>query len=163
LSTIADLTNSLADKDKVIGDVIDNLSSVLTTIGQRDNELNDLIIQLKDFFSGLASDRHTIGNAIEGINRLAESTAGLLTRVRGPFREDVKSITGLVDQLNQNSSTLRFVIQQLPPTVGALIRTGSYGSWFNFYLCEASGTLVLPGHVTKEITLANGGQPRCNS
>lgn len=163
LGTVADLTNSLADKDQVIGDVINNLTSVLTAVGERDAELNDLIIQLKNFFSGLANDRHTIGNAIDGINRLADSTASLLTRVRGPFRRDVKSITGLVDQLNQNSSTLKFVIQQLPPTVGALIRTGSYGSWFNFYLCEASGTLVLPGHVTKEITLSQGAAARCNS
>jgi phospholipid/cholesterol/gamma-HCH transport system substrate-binding protein len=125
--------------------------------------LNDLIIQLKNFFSGLASDRHTIGNAIEGVNRLAANTADLLTHVRGPFARDVKSITGLVDQLNQNSSTLKFVIQQLPPTVGALIRTGSYGSWFNFYLCEASGTLVLPGNVKKQINFASSGAARCNS
>ena len=163
LGTVADLTNSLADKDQVIGSVIDNLTSVLTAVGERDGELNDLIIQLKDFFSGLAQDRHTIGNAIEGVNKLAQSTAGLLTRVRGPFAEDVKSITGLVDQLNKNSSTLTFVLKQLPPTVGALIRTGSYGSWFNFYLCEASGTLVLPGNVKKEITLSGSNQARCNS
>jgi phospholipid/cholesterol/gamma-HCH transport system substrate-binding protein len=163
LGTVADLTNSLADKDQVIGSVIDNLTSVLTAVGERDGELNDLIIQLKNFFTGLAQDRNTIGNAIEGVNRLATSTAGLLTRVRGPFAQDVKSITGLVDQLNKNSGTLRYVIQQLPPTVGALIRTASYGSWFNFYLCEASGTLVLPGNVKKEITLAGSNQARCNS
>lgn len=164
LSTIADLTNSLADKDKVIGDVIDNLTSVLTAVGDRDNELNQLIIQLKDFFSGLASDRHTIGNAIEGVNRLATSTAGLLTQVRGPFEEDVKSITGLVDVLNRNSKTLTFVIKQLPPTVAALIRTASYGSWFNFYLCASSGVLVLPGGVKKNLgDVVSGTQPRCNS
>ncbi|MDT4916333.1 MAG: phospholipid/cholesterol/gamma-HCH transport system substrate-binding protein [Pseudonocardiales bacterium] len=163
LGTVADLTNSLADKDQVIGDVITNLTGVLTAVGERDNELNDLIIQLKNFFTGLAQDRHTIGNAIDGINRLANSTADLLTHVRGPFAQDVKSITGLVDQLNQNSSTLKFVIRQLPPTVGALIRTASYGSWFNFYLCEASGTLVLPGNIKKEINIASNGAARCNS
>jgi phospholipid/cholesterol/gamma-HCH transport system substrate-binding protein len=162
LSTVADLTNSLADKDQVIGDVINNLSGVLTAVGERDSQLDDLIVQLQKFFSGLASDRNTIGDAIDGVNRLAVSTAGLLTQVRGPFKEDVKSITGLVDTLNNNSSTLTYVIKQLPPTVGALIRTASYGSWFNFYLCEASGTLVLPGaHIP--ISFANGGHARCNS
>jgi phospholipid/cholesterol/gamma-HCH transport system substrate-binding protein len=162
LSTVADLTNSLADKDQVIGSVIDNLTGVLTAVGQRDGELSDLIVQLKDFFTGLAKDRNTIGNAIVGVNKLASNTADLLAHVRGPFAADVKSITGLVDQLNQQSGTLKFVIQQLPPTVGALIRTASYGSWFNFYLCEASGTLVLPGNVKKEITFAGSNQLRCN-
>ncbi|HKC26462.1 MAG TPA: MCE family protein [Jatrophihabitans sp.] len=163
LSTVADLTNSLADKDKVIGDVIDNLSSVLGAVGQRDAELNDLIIQLRNFMSGLASDRNTIGNAIDGVNQLAVSTAGLLTQVREPFAKDVKSITGLVDQLNANSGVLTYVIQQLPPTVAALIRTASYGSWFNFYLCSASGIVTLPGNVKKNISFANGSHARCDS
>jgi phospholipid/cholesterol/gamma-HCH transport system substrate-binding protein len=162
LSTVADLTNSLADKDKVIGDVINNLSSTLTAVGERDGELNDLIIQLKDFMSGLAADRKTIGNAIDGVNRLAVSTAGLLTQVRGPFKQDVKSITGLVDQLNANRGMITYVIKQLPPTVAGLIRTASYGSWFNFYLCSASGVLVLPGNYKKQIQFANGSHARCN-
>jgi phospholipid/cholesterol/gamma-HCH transport system substrate-binding protein len=161
LGTVASLTNALADKDQVIGDVINNLSSVLSAVGERDAELNDLIIQLSNFISGLADDRDTIGNAIDGVNRLAVSTSGLLTQVRGPFAKDVKSITGLVDTLNANSSTLTFVLKQLPPTVAGLIRTASYGSWFNFYLCSASGTLVLPGY-KQQITLANGGHARCN-
>jgi phospholipid/cholesterol/gamma-HCH transport system substrate-binding protein len=163
LSTVADLTNTLADKDKVIGDVIDNLTGVLQTVGERDAELRDLIDQLQAFITGLANDRDTIGNAIEGVNRLAQSTAGLLTQVREPFARDVRSITGLVDVLNRNSGTLTYVIKQLPPTVGALIRTASYGSWFNFYLCEGSGTLVLPGGYKQEITLRGSNQPRCNS
>ena len=64
LWTLADLTNSLADKDKVIGSVITNLNSVLTTIGQRDTELSNLIVQLQGFISGLSNDRKTIGNAL---------------------------------------------------------------------------------------------------
>jgi phospholipid/cholesterol/gamma-HCH transport system substrate-binding protein len=164
LGNVAELTNALADKDQVIGDVIDNLTGVLDAVGSRDAELNDLIIQLKNFISGLAGDRSTIGNAIEGINRLATSTAGLLTQVRAPLAKDIKSITDLVDVLNANSSTITYVLQQLPPTVGALIRTASYGSWFNFYLCSLSGKLTLPGGVKIPLSgLADGNQARCNS
>jgi phospholipid/cholesterol/gamma-HCH transport system substrate-binding protein len=164
LSNVAELTNALADKDQVIGDVIDNLTGVLDAVGSRDAELNDLIIQLKTFISGLAGDRTTIGNAIDGINRLATSTAGLLTQVRAPLAKDIKSITDLVDVLNANGSTITYVLQQLPPTVGALIRTASYGSWFNFYLCSLSGILTLPGNVKIPLSnLANGNTARCES
>ena len=54
-------------------------------------------------------------------------------------------ITGLVGVLNNNSGTIQFVLNELPATIGPLIRTASYGSWFNFYLCSVSGTLTLPG------------------
>ena len=36
----ASLTNTIADKDRVIGDVIDNLNVVLTTVNEHDEELN---------------------------------------------------------------------------------------------------------------------------
>lgn len=152
LGNLADLTNSIADKDKVIGDVVDNLDSVLTAVGNRDTELSQLIIELRRFVVGLAQDRTTIGNAIDGINHLATSTAGLLKQARPPLREDVTRLTGLIGLLNNHQSTVKFLINQLPPTVAALIRTAQYGSWFNFYLCRADGTMTLPGG--KQLTIA---------
>lgn len=143
LANLADLTNTLADKDQVIGSVIDNLSSVLNAVGQRDQQLSQLIIQLKNFVSGLAQDRKTIGNAIVGINGLATSTAGLLQQVRAPLKSDIIQLNGVVANLNRNSDTTQYVLKQLSPTVAGLIRTASYGSWFNFYLCQVEGELTI--------------------
>lgn len=148
LSNLAGLTNALADKDRVIGDVIDNLSSVLKAVGDRDNELSNLIIQLKNFVSGLAKDRTTIGNSISGINNLATSTAGLLTQIRAPLKADVKDLTGLAASLNKNKKTVQYVLDNLAPTVGGLIRTAQYGSWFNFYLCSISGDVSVGSGAT---------------
>ncbi|WP_375487429.1 MCE family protein [uncultured Jatrophihabitans sp.] len=141
LSNLASLTNALADKDQVIGQVVDNLNSVLGAIASRNNELSNLIIQLRSFVSGLAKDRYTIGNAIVGINGLATSTAGLLTQIRPPLKTDIKNLTGLAASLNKNRSTVQYVLDQLAPTVGGLVRTAQYGSWFNFYLCSLSGDI----------------------
>lgn len=160
-STLADLTNSLADKDRLIGQVIDNLTSVLTTVGRRDSELSNLIVQLQGFISGLANDRTTIGNAITGINGLATSTAGLLTRVRPPLAKDITDITGLVGVLNANSGTLQYVIRTLPGTLATLIRTASYGSWFNFYLCDISGTINLPNGQVLTLPVKSSPKARC--
>jgi phospholipid/cholesterol/gamma-HCH transport system substrate-binding protein len=165
LGTLGDLTNTLADKDQVIGEVVDNLSSVLTAVGSRDAELSNLIVQLQGFVSGLAQDRTTIGNAIGSINALATSTAGLLTKVRAPLKDDIVELTGLVGNLNKGSADIQFLVQQLAPTVGALIRTASYGSWFNFYLCSLSGTITLPGGNTipTHLTLAPASKARCGA
>jgi phospholipid/cholesterol/gamma-HCH transport system substrate-binding protein len=162
LGTLGDLTNTLADKDHVIGEVVDNLSSVLTAVGARDAELSNLIVQLQGFVSGLAQDRTTIGNAIDSINSLATSTSGLLTKVRAPLKKDIVDLTGLVGNLNQGSDAIKYFVQQLPPTVGALIRTASYGSWFNFYLCTVSGTITLPGGTsTLHLDTPTSPQKRC--
>jgi phospholipid/cholesterol/gamma-HCH transport system substrate-binding protein len=162
LSTLADLTNTVADKDQVIGEVIDNLTKVLSAIGDRDSELDNLIVQLQGFVSGLADDRTTIGNAITGVNTLASSTAGLLTQIRGPLAKDVTDVTGLVGVLNANSGQVQFFLQQLAPTISALIRTASYGSWFNFYLCSVDGELKLPGGSIVTLSGLSSPKARCN-
>ncbi len=87
--------------------------------------------------------------------------------MRGPLAQDIADLTPLLANLNDNSSTLTYVIQQLPPTVAGLIRTASYGSWFNFYLCSVSGNLSI-GNGASEVnilspgaTLGGNAQPRC--
>src|SRR5207248_11206420 len=47
LSHTASLATTIADKDKVIGEVIDNLNSVLDTVNAHTPQLNDTIIKLQ--------------------------------------------------------------------------------------------------------------------
>ena len=141
----AQLTAAIADKDKVIGDLVDNLSSVLDTLGQRDQKLSDLILQLQRWVSGLSGDRTVIGNSIAGINNLTSATAGLLDKSRPQLKQDVEDLTGLAQTLNAGSSIIDGVIQRFPNKIASLTRTATYGSWFNFYLCSMGGTVTLPG------------------
>lgn len=143
----ADLTSAIADKDKVIGDLIDNLSSVLDTLGQRDDKLANLIDQLQRWVSGLSADRTQIGDSISGINSLASSTSGLLQATRPQLKQDVVDLTGLAQTLNNGSGIIDGVLQRLPNKVASLTRTATYGSWFNFYLCSFGGSVTLPGNV----------------
>jgi phospholipid/cholesterol/gamma-HCH transport system substrate-binding protein len=144
----AQLTSAIADKDQVIGDLIDNLSSVLDTVGQRDTKLAELISQLQRWVSGLAADRTTIGDSITGINSLTGATAGLLSQARPQLKQDVVDLTGLAQTLNAGGGIIDGVLQRLPTKVATLTRTASYGSWFNFYICSMGGTVTLPGNVT---------------
>jgi phospholipid/cholesterol/gamma-HCH transport system substrate-binding protein len=161
LGNLGDLTNSLADKDQVIGSVVDNLTSVLSAVGARDTELSNLILQLQQFISGLAQDRASIGDSIDGINVLTTKTAGLLTQVRAPLAKDITDLTAFTGNLNKNSATLNYVLQEFPSTVAGLVRSGSYGSWFNFYLCTIQGTLKLPGGKIVNIPVTKSPAARC--
>ena len=44
----------IADRDEVIGRVIDNLNLVLATVNQRDEELSTLVVSLQELVSGLS-------------------------------------------------------------------------------------------------------------
>ena len=158
LAHTASLTNTIADKDKVIGDVIDNLNQVLDTVNSRDTQFTQLVVTVRELVSGLSRDRNTIGDAISSIGDLTDTTAGLLRDTRPPLREDVTQLGTLARTLNDNPATEHFV-KFLPHKLDALTPLGTYASWFNFYLCDIGGTLTLPtalGGTTLPLQLPSG-------
>jgi phospholipid/cholesterol/gamma-HCH transport system substrate-binding protein len=162
LSHTASLATTIADKDQVIGEVIDNLNSVLDTVNAHTPQLNDLIVKLQQLVSGLAADRKPIGDAIESLGTLAETTSGLLGEVREPLKNDISALGNLTEQLNKNEPELEHFIQFLPTKVSTLTRTADYGSWFNFYACEFSGSVSLPPLINDvPIPLLPANRERC--
>ena len=144
LSHTASLTSSLADQDKVIGDLIDNLNTVLATVGERDQKLGELIGELQRFVSGLSEDRKAIGDSLASIVDLNTQTANLLKDARGPLKKDVAELSTLAGTLNDNAGVVERTLKTMPPKLTALTRTATYGSWFNFYLCDFETRIVLP-------------------
>ncbi len=145
LARTASLTNTLADKDAVIGRVVDNLTTVLATVDERDTELSDLILQLKRLAQGFAADRKEIGASIAGIGELTDATAGLLEGIRPSLRGDIKNLGALAANLDTGKAKIDGVLQRLPEKLNAIVATASYGGWFNFYLCgvRANGVTVV--------------------
>jgi phospholipid/cholesterol/gamma-HCH transport system substrate-binding protein len=144
LASTSSLTRDIADRDRVVGQVIDNLNAVLATVNSRDKELSGLILQLQRLVSGLAADRKPIGDAISSIDNLATSTAGLVGDARPPLRDDVAALGKLSGTLAGSQQTIDGVLKFLPQKLNTLSRTGSYGSWFNFYVCGIEGTVTVP-------------------
>ena len=163
LAHTASLTSAIAGKDQVIGQVINNLNGALTTINARGDKLSTLVVQVQQLVSGLAADREPIGDAIEALGGLAETTSGLLTQAREPLKQDIAALGGLVNNLNDNEQVVEHFIQFLPGKTAALTRTVSYGSWFNFYLCSASGSVTVPGIITTpiDIPISSANHERC--
>jgi phospholipid/cholesterol/gamma-HCH transport system substrate-binding protein len=162
LAHTASLTNALADKDQIIGELIDNLSTVLLTVGQRDAQFNQLIVQLQRWISGLAEDREQIGQSLDGINQLTGATAALLNETRPQIKVDVADLRKLAQKLNEHGADIDGVLQRLPNKVGTITRTASYGSWFNFFMCSAGGSITLPLLGEQTVSLpGSGNYARC--
>jgi phospholipid/cholesterol/gamma-HCH transport system substrate-binding protein len=153
LSHTASLTSAIAGRDQVIGEVINNLNSALTTINERGQKLSDLIVTVQQLVSGLAADREPIGDAIDALGGLADTTAGLLDEAREPLKADIAALGGLVNNLNDSESVVEHFIQFLPEKTAKVTRLVSYGSWFNFYVCSMEGSVSIPGIITQPIDI----------
>jgi phospholipid/cholesterol/gamma-HCH transport system substrate-binding protein len=138
LAHTGSLTATLADRDRVIGRVIDNLNTVLGTVNGQGDALSTLVGTLQRLVSGLAGDRAAIGDAIEGIGDLTGATAGLLEQGRPALKSSIAGLGRLSTNLNAGQPDLRQFLTVLPDKFTAIGRTAQYGSWVNFYLCEAT-------------------------
>ncbi|WP_086818832.1 MCE family protein [Allokutzneria sp. NRRL B-24872] len=161
LAHTASLTSTIASKDKVIGDVIGNLNTVLGTVNQRDTQLSGLVISLQQLVSGLAKDREPIGAAVSALADLTGTTAGLLTDVRAPLRTDIAELGKVAKNLADSNDVVEGVLQRMPNKLETISRTATYGSWFNFFLCGASGEVALPVVGKLAVPVLPPTQPRC--
>jgi len=138
----ASLAQALADKDEVIGRVIDNLNAVLASITSRGTALRGMVSTLQQLVSGLSADREPIGEAITALGALTDSTAGLLASARPPLAADIAALGDVADNLAADLPTVDTFLQRLPVKMDQIGGLVSYGSWFNFYLCSATLTGV---------------------
>ncbi|MBV1850080.1 MCE family protein [Catellatospora sp. NEAU-YM18] len=144
LARTASLTGTLADRDQVIGRVITNLNTVLAGLDQRDTKLSETIKQLQLLVSGLATDREAVGDALTNLSGLADATSSLLHDARPSLAADIKALDKLAGTLIDNTGVIESTLANAPGRLDALTRTASYGSWFNFYLCDFDGRVKAP-------------------
>jgi phospholipid/cholesterol/gamma-HCH transport system substrate-binding protein len=143
LGHTASLTSTLADRDEVIGRTVDNLNQVLGTVDERDQQLDTLIVELQRFVSGLSQDREAIGASLTNIANLADATSQLVDEGRPAIRTDVKELGEVAGTLDDNKQVVDGVLKRLPSKLNTVTRTATYGSWFNFYLCDFEGRIIL--------------------
>jgi phospholipid/cholesterol/gamma-HCH transport system substrate-binding protein len=147
LRNVARLTGNLSDRDALIGQVIDNLNSVLDTVSTHRGDLATLISQLESLTSGLSADRHQIGASLAGIDAVAKSVSNLAVQADPALHHNIDDLYLLAGSLLDNQKKLQAAVRALPVGAAAFSRVLGYGSWLNGYICGVSiknGNLAVP-------------------
>ena len=161
LAHTASVTSTLADRDEVIGELIDNLSLVLDHVADRDKQLTRLIQSFRTLVGGLKKDRNAILGSLEEVSTLSVETASLIDGIREPFVKDIKELRAVAGNIDKNKAELDRALQVLPIKLDKVGRTAIYGSFFNFYLCEFQGRVNLPRDVSIPVKYSTGSD-RCD-
>ena len=146
LAKTASLTSTLANRDQLIGEVITNLGQTLDTVDRHHVQLTRLVEELKGWMADLARDRRTIGSSLQNISQLTAVVADLVQSGRPMIKADVVQLRRLAALLNKpkNRKVVVEMLDRLPESMTDQTRTGTYGSWYNYYLCGFSGKIQLP-------------------
>lgn len=152
LAHTAGITQTLADRDQVIDSLIDNLNDVLDHVADRDQQLSQLITTFRTLVAGLAQDREAILGSLDQISALSGQTSDLVKGIRAPLVDDLKQLRKVAGNIDRNKAELDRALQVLPIKLNKIGTTATYGSFFNFYLCEFTGRVLLPGQQALPVT-----------
>lgn len=130
------LTSFLADRDEVVGQVLDNLTPVLVDLAGHGTELQGTVTELRALITGLARDRRSIGASIDGMSELVGSTSQLLEEARTPTVRAVTRFRRVMELFLADKREFVGAIGSFGSTLAALGRASSYESAVNIYLCS---------------------------
>ncbi|BBZ74871.1 Mce family protein Mce3B [Mycolicibacterium anyangense] len=148
LDQAAVLTNTLADRDQLISEVVTNLNVVLGTVGGQSAQLDKAVTNLSGLIDGLNARRTDIAHAFTNASAAAATVADLLDQTREPIKTVIHETDRASAIAVADHQYLEKLIDTLPDKYRALSRQGMYGDFFSFYLCDL--VLKLNG---------KGGQP----
>jgi phospholipid/cholesterol/gamma-HCH transport system substrate-binding protein len=126
----------LAEHNQTIQALIDNLRTLLATLTKEGDKFSGTIDRLEKLVTQLAAERDPIGSAIESLNNGTASVADLLADARTPLAGTVEQLSRLAINLDGQKDRIDASLQKAPENYRKLVRTGSYGSFFNYYICE---------------------------
>lgn len=136
LAQTTKLTNFLADRDELVGEVLTNLTPVLADMAGQGTELRATVVELKNLMTGLARDRKSIGASIAGVSQLIGSTSALLKDVKVPSITAVKKFRSTMALFLANKGDFVAAVKSFGSTLAALGRATSYENAVNLYLCS---------------------------
>lgn len=133
----ASLTQGLATRTQLIGQVIGNLNSSLGVFADRHVQLEGLITSLSSLTTGLAADRVSIGESISHIDDMTGLMASLFSRARPALQSDIGLLGRIAATLSSTygHGQIAYAMDKLPDKLARLTSTAAYGSWFNYYIC----------------------------
>jgi phospholipid/cholesterol/gamma-HCH transport system substrate-binding protein len=148
LSQTAALTNTLADRDQLVGDVIVNLNTVLGSLAGQSDQFGKGIDALSELVTALAERKRDITTGLAYTNEAAGTVADLLTEARPPIQKTIHETDRAAGIVVADHEYFDNLLNTLPDAYQVLNRQGIYGDFFSFYLCDV--VLKLNG---------KGGQP----
>ncbi|TDH52870.1 MCE family protein [Mycobacterium eburneum] len=157
----ATLTNTLADRDQLIGQVITNLHTVLGSLSDQNNQFAKAVDSLSGLMATLSDRKQDISNSIAYTNAAAATIADLLEQARPPLKDTLTETDRVAGLIVADQDYMNSLLKTLPEKYQVLGRLGLYGDFFSFYLCDAVLKVNGKGGQPVYIKLAGQSTGRC--
>lgn len=140
LEQTAQLTSHIAERDAAIGEVVTNLNVVLDSVVRHRQTFDETVDNFDKLVKGLNSHAVGLANGTADFGNAAGNLADLLA----DNREQLHNLFPVAGpEPPDRLKDIDALLEKIPRALKLIGRTGVYGDFFNFYVCDA--TIKLPG------------------
>ncbi|OBF27610.1 virulence factor Mce family protein [Mycobacterium sp. ACS4331] len=164
LDQTAQLTSALADRDQAIGEVIDNLNTVLATTVKHQKQFDETVVNFEKLITGLKNRADPIADSTASISNAAGTLGDLLADNRPILHDTIARLEGIAQPLVDEQAQVDDILTKLPTSLKIIGRAGGvYGDFFNFYLCDLTLKLngAQPGGPVRTVKVFTQPTGRC--
>jgi phospholipid/cholesterol/gamma-HCH transport system substrate-binding protein len=163
LDQTAQFTSTLADRDQAIGEVINSLNTVLGTAVKHQKQFDETVNNFEALITGLNNRSDPLADSVANISNVGGTLADLLANNRPLVHDAVDYLETTLQPLVDQKDELNDTLSKLPHTFKLIGRAGSYGDFFNVYLCNASIMVngLQPGGPVRTVKLIAQPSGRC--
>jgi phospholipid/cholesterol/gamma-HCH transport system substrate-binding protein len=164
LDETAAFTSALADRDQVIGEVVDNLNVVLTTTVKHQREFDQTVNNFEALITGLKNRADPLADAVAHVSNVGGTVADVLGEDRPLVQSTAQYLEGIQQPVIDQLPSLDDLLSKLPNAYEIIGRAvGIYGDFTNFYLCDVSLKLngLQPGGPVRTVRLLSQPSGRC--
>jgi phospholipid/cholesterol/gamma-HCH transport system substrate-binding protein len=136
LAQAASVTNTLADRDVLIGEVISNLNVVLGSLAGQTDQFAKAVDSLTALVKTLAGRKTDISDAVAYTDASTASIASLLSQARPPAKNTVAQSDRVGSLVVADHDYVDNLLNSLPDAYKTLSRLALSGDYFQFYLCD---------------------------
>jgi phospholipid/cholesterol/gamma-HCH transport system substrate-binding protein len=155
LSNTGSFSQTLADRDQLIGDTITNLNTVLATVDSKGSQFNTSIDQLQQLITGLAEGRDPIAGAIGPLASAENDLTEMLQKSRRPVQGVIENARPFAQRMYERRAEVNPVIENLAENYLRLNALGAYGAFFNIYYCSVK--IKMSGPAGSDLIVPFGG------
>ncbi|MEZ5213048.1 MCE family protein [Gordonia sp. (in: high G+C Gram-positive bacteria)] len=158
ITQIGTVANDMANRDEVLGAIINNLSLVMRDLAQQGDQVKVLIDNTAKLVEGLNSNSAAFGKSVDLIGRTAAGFGDVIGQSQDALASAGSAARSATTTLIRSGATLDRAAVVLPDFLVHFPMVMSQGAYLNIYACELDisiGNVLLPPGLLTQIGGSN--------
>ena len=139
------LTQTLAGRDQVLGDLITSLNRVSGNLAQQDGSLDGTLTEVRRVIAAFDARRPTLVSSVGSLSQVTRRLSATLDHVYPSLDELITRQPGFTKHMVDIEPQLAFTGDNLPLLLKGFARIAGEGSYVNAYACDFNPTGFFPG------------------